>query len=185
MATRPSGQHPPLSWLLILVPLAAFGAVVWLWTAIDAVGAVGPLDRAKLGWLIGLPSTIAVPVVAAWAGGHLRPFGRPGLALLLGIGGAAATAWPLWREYSALCAFVGMPVPVAAIGLAGVISGVTLGGSVIAAGIGLDARRRGLASTALAFLAAGIVFIIGFVVIISLLMSLLFGECVVRPSVTH
>jgi hypothetical protein len=170
-------------WLLAVAPLALFLFVIGVWTAIDRLLYIGPFDRAQLGWAIAAPLTIAVPVVAAWAGGRLGRLGRPFLAVVLGIAAALAIGWPFWVQYASQCAAVGLPMPVASIAIVGVIGALTMGGAVIAAGAAFDRSRPRLALV-VAALASVIVFAIGFLAFALTFLQLFFGECVVRPSIT-
>ena len=179
----PTDRRASNRWLLGVAPLALFLVVVGVWTAIDRLLYIGPFDRAQLGWAIAAPLTVAVPVVAAWAGGRLGPLGRPLLAVVLGAAAALAIGWPFWVEYANQCAAVGLPMPVASIVIVGVIGALTMSGAVIAAGVAFDRGRPGIAIP-LAALAAAIVFIVGFAVFALTWAELFFGECVVRPSIT-
>ncbi len=172
------------AWLLVAAPIVALAAVVILWTAIDAVGEIGPLDKAKLGWLVAVPSTLLIPVLAAWAGGGLGRLGRPALAALVAIGAGAAVGWPVWMEYASRCAAAGLPVPVSPIATIGAIVGLTMCAAVLAAGAALDRMRSGLIGVVLAFVSAALVFAIGFGIFALMSGFLLFGHCVVRPGIT-
>ena len=180
--TTERAGHPV--WLLVAAPLLALAAVVLLWTGIDVVGEIGPLDKAKLGWLVGLPLTLLVPVLAAWAGGRLGPWGRPTLAVLVGLGAGAAVGWPVWIAYAGQCAAAGLSVPVSTIATIGALVGLTMFAAVLAAGPALDGARSRPVTMGLAFVSAAVVFVVGFVTFALLSSSLLFGQCVVRPGIT-
>lgn len=182
--TPTTERKGPPGWLLAATPIAALAVVVLLWAGIDAVGEIGPLDKAKLGWLIAVPLTILVPVLAAWAGGRLGRFGRPILAIVVGLGAGLAVGWPVWVAYSSQCDSVGLPVPTSTIATIGAIVGVTMAIAVLAAGFALDGGRSRYASVGLALTSAAIVFAIGFAVFALMSGSLLFGQCVVRPGIT-
>jgi hypothetical protein len=179
----PTDQRDANRRLIALAPFALFAGVVVVWMAIDRFVTIGPLDRAQLGWIIAVPLTLAIPVVAAWAGRQLGRSWRPAIALALGLVGGFAVAWPFWVSYASQCAAVGLPVPVGPIVFVGSIAGITLGGAVIAAGVAFDRGRPGIAIP-LAALAAAIVFVVGFAVFALTWAELFFGECVVRPSIT-
>jgi hypothetical protein len=168
----------------VAAPLAALAGVVLLWAGIDAVGEVGPLDKAKLGWLVAVPLTLVVPVLAAWAGRELGAFGRPLLAALAGLGAGLAVGWPIWIEYASQCAGVGLPIPFSPIATTIAIVGLTMFVAVLAAGSALDGVRSGRVGLALAFVSAVVVFAIGSAVYVLMTASLLFGQCVARPQIT-
>jgi hypothetical protein len=171
-------------WLLAAIPAVALLAVVFVWVAIDTVGAIGPLDKAKLGWLVAVPLTFALPVLTAWAGGQLGRWGRPVLAALVGLAAGLAIAWPIWVSYSGLCAAVGRPVPIVSIATTGMIVGLTLFGAVVASGAALDLNRPRRTASALAFVSAAVVCAIGFAVFVLFSIMLFFGQCAVRPQIT-
>lgn len=178
---RTSGRRDVPSWLLVAAPIAALVAVALLWTGIDAVGEIGPLDKAKLGWFVAVPLTILVPVLAAWTGGRLGGFGRPILAAIVGLGAGVAVGWPVWIAYSSQCAAVGLPLLISPIATIATIVGVTMFVAVVAAGSALDVRRSRPTGIALAIVSTTVVFAIGFAIVALLSASLFFGQCVVRP----
>jgi len=171
-------------WLLVAIPAVFVAGVVFVWVAIDTLGAVGPLDKAKLGWLVAVPLTLALPVLTAWAGGQLGRWGRPVLAALVGLVAGLAVAWPIWVSFSGLCAAVGRPVPIVSIATTGMIVGLTLFGAVLAAGAALDLNRTRRTASALAFVSAAVVCAIGFAVFVLLSIMLFFGQCAVRSQIT-
>jgi hypothetical protein len=181
MAPASTARPATARWLFVLGPIAAFAAVVGLWMAIDAIGEIGPLDKARLGGMIALPLTLAVPVGAAWAGERLGRFGRPALAALLGLGAAAAVGWPFWVEYASQCAAAALPMPVGSIVAVAVIAAATLGGAVVAAGWAMDRVQRRRLALGAGFAAAAVVFVIGFAVFALTWVNLFFGACVRRP----
>jgi hypothetical protein len=174
--------HP--AWLLVTGPIVALAAIVFVWTGIDRVGAVGPLDKAKLGWLIAVPLTLLVPLLTAWAGSRIGRYGRPTMAAIVGLGAGLAVGWPIWVSYAGQCATLGLPTPLAPIATLSAIVALTMLGSVLAAGAALDLRRPRPVAIGLAFASAAAVFAIGFVVVAFMWTSLFFGTCVVRPQVT-
>jgi hypothetical protein len=182
MAT-PTDRREANRWLIAVAPFALFAAVVIVWMAIDRFVTLGPLDRAQLGWLVAVPLTIAIPVVAAWAGRQLGRSWRPAIALGLGLVGGFAVAWPFWVSYASQCAAVGLPMPIGGIAFVGATAGISLGAAVLAAGAAFDRARPALAVPAAA-LAAVVVFAIGFAIFALSVMQLFFGTCVVRPSIT-
>jgi hypothetical protein len=169
-------------WLLAATPLAALAAVVAVWIGIDAVGEIGGLDKAKLGWLVAIPLTILVPVLTAWSGGRLGGFARPILAAIVGLGAGVAMALPIWIAYAGRCTAVGLPIPETPIAATASIVGLTMFGAVMVAGVALDSDRPRAVRLAYAFGSAGVVFAIGFAVFVGVLLSLFFGQCVVRPQ---
>ena len=179
----PTDRPQANRWLIAFAPFALFAAVVVVWMAIDRFVTIGPLDRAQLGWLIAVPLTLAIPLVAAWAGRQLGHSWRPAIALGLSLVGGFAVAWPFWVSYASQCAAVGLPMPVGSIVFVGSIAGITLGGAILAAGFALDRSRPAIAIP-LAALAAAVVFAIGLAVFALTWAELFFGECVVRPSIT-
>jgi hypothetical protein len=172
------------TWLLVAAPLVALVAVVLLWMGIDVIGEIGPLDKAKLGWLVAVPLTILVPVLAAWAGGRLGRSGRPILAAVVGLGAGLAVGWPVWIAYATQCAAVGLPIPISPIATTAAIVGLTMATAVLASGFALGGGRSGLARIALACGAAAACYVGGFIVYVLMSPSLLFGQCVVRPGIT-
>jgi len=171
-------------WLLIAIPLVALIMVVFVWTAIDAVGAVGPLDKAKLGWLVAVPMTLLLPVLTAWAGGRLGGWGRPLLAALVGLAAGVAVGWPIWVALAGQCAAVGRPAPLASVVATSTIAGLTLFGAVLASGAALDLDRSRRVAAILAVVSASVVSAIGFAVFVVLSFVLFFGQCSVRPQIT-
>ncbi len=172
------------AWLLFAIPVLGLVATVFVWAAIDAVGTIGPLDKAKLGWLVAVPMTLMLPVVTAWAGGRLGPWGRPFLAALVGLGGGVAVGWPIWVSLAGQCAAVGRPAPLASVIATSTIVGVTLFGAVLAAGAALDLDRSRRVAAGLAVVSAAIVCGIGFAAFVVLSFVLFFGQCAVRPQIT-
>jgi hypothetical protein len=171
-------------WLLIAAPIASLAAAVFVWVGIDTVGEIGPLDRAKLGGIVGVPLALLVPVLTAWAGNRLGPFAGPVMGAVFGLGAALAVGWPFWVEYAGQCDAVGLPVPIGPIAVMGSVVGVTLFGAVLAAGAALDGGRAGLGTYGRAFLSVAVVYVIGFAIVALTLMGLFFGQCVVRPGIT-
>jgi hypothetical protein len=182
--THTSRQEGLPGWLLVSAPVAALVAVVALWVGIDVVGEVGPLDKAKLGWLVAVPLTLAVPVLAAWTGGRLRRPGRAVIGAIVGVGAALAIGWPMWIAYAGQCAAVGLAVPISPIATIAAIVGLTMFVGVLAAGRALDADRPGPVVVGLAFVSAAVAFAIRFGIFVLMSPSLLFGQCVVRPLIT-
>lgn len=171
-------------WLLIAIPVLGLVATVVVWVAIDAVGAIGPLDKAKLGWLVAVPMTLLLPVLTAWAGGRLGRWGRPTLAALVGLMAGVAVGWPIWVSLASQCAAVGRPAPLASVVATSTIVGLTMFGAVLAAGVALDLDRPRRVAAVLAIVSAAAVCVIGFVVFVVLSFVLFFGQCSVRPGIT-
>lgn len=171
-------------WVLVTAPIASLAAAIVVWVGIDTVGEIGPLDKAKLGWLVGVPLALMVPVLTAWAGTRLGPFGGPVMGAAFGLCAALAVGWPFWVEYADQCAAVGLPVPIGPIAAASTVVGVTLFGAVLAAGAALDGSRPGFAAFGRAVVSAGVVYVIGFAVVALTLTGLFFGQCVARPQIT-
>ena len=170
-------------WLLVTAPLVALAAVVAVWIGIDAVGEIGGLDKAKLGWLVAIPLTILVPVLTAWSSGRLGGFARPILAAIVGLGAGVAMALPIWISYAGRCMAVGLPIPETPIAATASIVGLAMFGAVMAAGVALDSDRPPAVRFGLAVVGAGAAFAIGFAVFVIVLFSLFFGQCVVRPQI--
>jgi len=181
---RTTDRHGLPGWLLIAIPLVALFVVVFVWTAIDAVGAVGPLDKAKLGWLVAVPMTLLLPVLTAWAGGRLGGWGRPLLAALVGLVAGVAVGWPIWVALAGQCAAVGRPAPLVSVVATSTIAGLTLFGAVLASGAALDLDRPRRVAAILAVVSAAVVSAIGFAVFVVLSFVLFFGQCSVRPQIT-
>lgn len=171
-------------WLLTAIPILALIATAFVWAAIDAVGAIGPLDKAKLGWLVAVPMTILLPVLTAWAGGRLGGWGRPTLAALVGLIAGIAVGWPIWASLASQCAAVGRPAPLASVLATSTIVGLTMFGAVLAAGAALDLDRSRRTTASLAIVSAAVVCAIGFVVFVVLSFVLFFGQCSVRAGIT-
>ena len=133
---RTSDRSALPGWLLLATPVIALIAIVFVWTAIDNIGEIGPLDKAKLGWLVAVPLTLMLPVLTAWAGGRLGRFGRPILAALVGLAAGFAVGWPIWVELAGQCSAVGRPTPLGSVAATSTIVGLTLFAAVLAAGRG-------------------------------------------------
>lgn len=171
-------------WLLVAAPIASLAAAIFVWVGIDTVGEIGPLDKAKLGGIVGVPLVLLVPVLTAWAGNRLGPFAGPVMGATFGFCAGLAVGWPFWIEYASQCAAVGLPVPIGPIAVTSTVVGVTLFGAVLAAAAAFDGSRHGFATFGRAFVSAGVVYVIGFAIVALTLVSLFFGQCVVRPGIT-
>jgi hypothetical protein len=179
--SRTNERTGPPAWLLVTGPIVALAAVALAWTWIDRAGAMGPLDKAKLFWLITVPLTLLLPLITAWAGGRLGRFGRPTMGVIVGLCAGLAVGWPMWVSFAGRCATVGLPTPLAPIATTSSIVALTMLGAVLAAGAALDVGRSRQVTVGLAFISAAAVFAIGFAVFALLAGSLFFGHCVIRP----
>ncbi len=180
-----TSDRPALpGWLLIATPVIALIGIVFVWTAIDNVGAIGPLDKAKLGWLVAVPLTLMLPVLTAWAGGRLGPWGRPILAALVGLAAGFAVGWPIWVELAGQCSAVGRPTPLGSVAATSTIVGLTLFAAVLAVGAALDLNRSPRITAGLALAVSAVICAIGFAAWVAFAFVLFFGQCAVRPGIT-
>jgi hypothetical protein len=168
-------------WLMAVVPIAAVVAVAVFWGWTSNTPEIGPLDRAQVGGLVGVPLTVAVPVLAAWVAARIGGPARPILAAIVAIAGGLAVAFPFWAQYAGQCAAVQLAIPAGPIAIVGAIAGVTLFLSTIAAGAALAQDRSPPIRLGLAVGATAVVFIVGFAAFALVGIGLFFGQCVVRP----
>jgi len=176
-----AGERARPVWLLAVVPIAAVIAVAFFWAWTSNTPEIGPLDRAQVGGLVGVPLTVAVPVLTAWVAWRIGGPARAILAAIVAIAGGLAVAFPFWAQYADQCADVHMANPVGAIAIVGSIAGATLFFSTIAAGAVLDLDRPRSARLGRAVAATVVVFVVGFAAFALVGPGLFFGQCVVRP----
>ena len=87
--------------IAIGAPLALLTAVYGLWAAIDAVGQVGPFDKARLGWAIVKPLWFASPALAATLWHRLPLVDRRLVATAIGLALTATATGILWSRLPA------------------------------------------------------------------------------------
>ena len=170
---------------LAIRPFLWLGLVLVTWLAIDEIGVVGPLDRARLGWAIGMPLTLLLPAVTGAVARGL-PAGRSRAAVYagIGVGSALLVVIPFLAQFLAECASAGAAIPILPLATLGVGVALTvIASSLVAERLWLasDGRRR----IAWAVTASTVVLLIGGAILVGVTFSGLFppGTCEVRPAV--
>jgi hypothetical protein len=178
---RPDPRVP-----LAIRPFLWLGLVLLVWVGIDIIGSIGSLDRAKLGWAIGMPLTLLLPGVTGAVARGISS-GRLRAAVIGGVGLICAllVVLPFLAQLATQCASVGAAVPIGSLAALGLAVALTvIASSVVAERLWrtADGRRR----VAWAVTASAVVFLIGGAILVVATQSSLFpsGTCVVRPIPT-
>src|SRR5919106_4121180 len=79
-----------------LTPLVGVALAYVLWWISDRLLYIGPLDRAKFGWLVVVPVWSLTPVAAAFAWRALNPRQSAVVAGVVGLVLAASAAFLFW-----------------------------------------------------------------------------------------
>ena len=175
---RPDDARVPLA----IRPFLWLGLVLVVWLGIDAIQAIGPLDRAKLGWAIGMPLTLLLPGVTGAVARGISS-GRLRAAVIGGVGLVCAllVVLPFLAQLVTQCASVGAAVPIGSLAALGLGVALTvIASSVVAERLWrtADGRRR----VAWAVTASAVVFLIGGAILVVATVGLFPpGTCAVRP----
>jgi hypothetical protein len=168
---------------LAIRPFMWLALVLVAWLAIDAVGTIGPLDRARLGWAIGMPLTLLLPAVTGAVARGI-PSGRLRIAVFGGVGVICGlvVVVPFMAQLVAQCASVGAALPIASLATLGIGVALTvIASSVVAERLWRtsDGRRR----VAWTVTASAVILLIGGAILVAVTYSSLFppGTCAVRP----
>ena len=150
-----------------LIPFGWLALVLAAWLAIDAIGQIGPFDRAKLGGAIGMPLTLLLPTVTGAVARVVGPGWRR-LAIVGGIALAAALliVEPFASQLAAQCSAAGQAVPIGGLITLGVSVALAVMLSTIVAGVlwrAPDGRRRIVAAVSTSSL---VLLIVGAVVVV-------------------
>jgi hypothetical protein len=132
------------AWVVIAVatPLASVALAYALWWISDRLIYIGPLDRAKFGWLVVVPVWALTPLVAAFAWRPLNTRQSAGAAGIVGLVITASAAVRLWLAAAfPACEFGAVRSPAEWI-LPSVIVGVVIGGGFAATCLGTAAVLR-------------------------------------------
>jgi hypothetical protein len=113
------------------------------WWITDRLGVAGIVDRAAAGWLVVIPTWLAVPVVAGWTWARLDRATRRLAAGVLAIAIAVVPSILLIGEYLGIKCGYGVPTVRAGVIAGAIAVGVCLGG---ASAIGGFAAARELAA---------------------------------------
>lgn len=74
--------------IAVVVPLALLGAAYAAWAISDQLGHIGPLDKAKFGWLVVIPLFAVTPIATGFAwrslGARATAFAVISVALVVG-----------------------------------------------------------------------------------------------------
>jgi hypothetical protein len=176
---RPDERRIPLA----IRPFLWLALVLVAWLGIDAVGAVGPLDRARLGWAIGMPLTLLLPAVTGAVAREI-PAARTRAIV---VGGVAAICGllivlPFLAQLIPQCAAIGAALPIGSLVALGLGVALTIvASSVVAERLwrSTDGRRR----VAWTIAASAVVFLVGGAILVVVMQESLLppGTCVVRP----
>ena len=175
---RPADPRVPLA----IRPFLWLGLVLLVWLGIDAIQAVGPMDRAKLGWAVGMPLTLLLPgVTGAVARGIPSSRLRAGVIGGVGLLCALLVVLPFLAQLVTQCSSVGAALPIGSLAALGLGVALTvIASSVVAERLWrtADGRRR----VAWAVTASAVVFLIGGAILVVATASLFPpGTCAVRP----
>lgn len=185
MAVLSSGGPRPASAVRLaiaaLTPLAGVALAYVLWWISDRLLYIGPLDRAKFGWLIVVPVWSLTPVAAAYA---WRPLNRSQSAVAAGVIGlllTAAAAVLFWLATAfPNCEFGAVRSPAEWI-IPSLIVGLVIGAGFAAACLGAAAVARRARWWAALLVGAGSAFALVFVALLIAVPFLMSGGCQRTP----
>ena len=168
--------------LVLGAPFLLTAAIYGAWLVSDRAVQIAGLDRAQFGWAILVPLALVLPTVVAWSARRLDR--RLGLLVPLGVAAMAAglIVGPVVIEYQGRCADVGLPMPVTSLATLAFLIGATVLVAAVVAGWAWGSGTSRLAVVR-ALVAGALTETLGFVVVALSLMSLLYGVCVVRPTI--
>ncbi len=143
----PPGGEPPQAdgarlAIAAATPLAGAALAYGLWWISDRLLYIGPLDRAKFGWLVVIPIWALTPVVAAYA---WRPLNARQSRVAVGIVGlviTAAAALLIWLSSAFPDCQFGATFTPADVVIPALIIGAVIGGGFAAACLGAAATAR-------------------------------------------
>jgi hypothetical protein len=163
-------------------PFLLTAVIYGAWLVTDRAVQIAGFDRAQLGWAILAPMALALPTVVAWSARRLGP--HLGRLLRLGVAAMAAglIVAPVVIDYRGRCADVGLPMPVSSLATLALLIGATV---LVAAFVAEWAwgTARGRVAMVRALVAGALAEAVGFVVVAMSLMYLLYGACIVRPTI--
>ena len=163
--------------LAAAVPLAGVALAYGLWWISDRLLYIGPLDRAKFGWLVVIPVWSLTPVLAALSWRPLSRGQTVGVAAIIGVALSASAALLFWLAASAPdCEFGAVRSPAEWV-LPSLIIGLVVGGGFAAACLGTAAVARRSRWRAVLLVGAGSAFALVFVAIMVATPFLLSGGC--------
>ncbi|MDP9226372.1 MAG: hypothetical protein M3P18_21530 [Actinomycetota bacterium] len=82
--------------IAVMTPLAGVAVAYGLWWISDRLLYIGPLDRAKFGWLVVVPVWSLIPLAAAYAWRPLNPRQSAVVAGVVGLVLTAGAAFTFW-----------------------------------------------------------------------------------------
>jgi hypothetical protein len=163
--------------LAAAAPLAGVALAYGLWWICDRLLYIGPMDRAKFGWLVVVPVWSLTPVLAAPFWRQLNPRQTVAVAAIVGLVLAASAALLFWLAAAAPdCEFGAVRSPAEWV-LPSLIIGLVVGGGFAAACLGTTAVARRLRWWAVLLVGAGSAFALVFVAIMVATPFILSGGC--------
>ncbi len=165
------------------VPLGGVALAYLLWWISDRLLYIGPLDRAKFGWLVVVPVWALTPFVAAYLWRALNSRQTAAVAASVGLVIAAAAAVLFWRaDAFPDCQFGAVRLPAEWI-LPSAVVGVVIGAGFAAACLGAMAASRRWRWWVALLVGAGSAFALVFVAILVAAPFVVSGGCQRPPGI--
>jgi hypothetical protein len=128
----------------LAVPLALLGAAYAAWAISDRLLYIGPLDRAKFGWLVVLPLLMATPIATGFAWRRLQgmQIGLAASAIVAIVGTIAGVIYGVAVVADSQGCQFGTRLSGGDIGFAAVVVGLVTGGGYAASGLAAAVLMR-------------------------------------------
>jgi len=175
MATRMETEPIPAArrssavrvWLAVTVPLGLVALAWGLWSISDRLGSIGPLDKAKFGWLVVIPIWVLTPVVAGYAWRRLSHAELRLSATLVGVLVAAFATALMWAAVAhPACEFGAVQTP-AELLVSSLVVGFVIGGGLAGSALAALAMLRRARPWAALAVGAGSGFLLVFLAILA------------------
>jgi hypothetical protein len=163
--------------IALLTPVGGVALAYGLWWMSDRLLYIGPLDRAKFGWLIVVPVWSLTPVAAAYAWRALVPRQAAIAAGVTGLVLTVASAVLFWTATAfPSCEFGAVSSPGDRV-IPSLVVGLVIGGGFAAACLGASAVARRVRWWAVVLAGAGSAFALVFAAILVATPFLMSGGC--------